>query len=87
MLGARAEEQLGVFSSLSAAEQSELLGQTLDYLEALDEIGGETSALRADLSGALNATSSDLEIQLIVYFCLSEKFKQYGATLPGGGGP
>jgi len=61
------EEQLGVFSSLSAAEQSELLGQTLDYLETLDEIGGETTAADAVvqlyLDGNLDALHGELMAQ------------------------
>lgn len=55
--------------------------------EMWDAIGSDIATLRADVTGPLNATASDLEIELIVYFCLSEKFQQYGATLPGGGGP
>ena len=55
--------------------------------ESWDAIGGNIPDLRANVTGDLNAAASDLEIALINYFCLREKFLQYGATLPGGGGP
>lgn len=55
--------------------------------EIWDGIGPQIPTLRTDVTGALNADASDLEIALMVYFVLSEKFGQYGTTLPGGGGP
>jgi uncharacterized protein YbaP (TraB family) len=61
------EEQIGVFSALTAAEQSELLAQTLDYLEALDEFGGKTTAADAVvelyLDGNLDALQEELMAQ------------------------
>jgi len=63
----------------------------VDVRAAIDEMWDAISAqipdMRANVTGALNSDASDLEISLIAYFCLSEKFTQYGATLPGGGGP
>ncbi len=55
--------------------------------EMWDAVGGDIPTLRADITGNLNAQASDLEVALITYFVLSEKFQQYGTTLPGGGGP
>lgn len=55
--------------------------------EVWDAIGGDIPTLRAEVSGALNADASDLEIALIAFFVIREKFIQYGTTLPGGGGP
>jgi uncharacterized protein YbaP (TraB family) len=61
------EEQIGVFSSLTSAEQGELLGQTLDYLEALDAAGLETSPTEAVielyLAGDLPALHHELNAQ------------------------
>lgn len=52
-----------------------------------DAIGGDIPTFRAEVSGALNSDASDLEIATLTYMVLREKFIQYGATLPGGGGP
>ena len=61
------EEQLGIFSGMTAAEQAELLAQTLDYLEALDAAGGEVSAADAVvdlyLQGDLDALHRELMAQ------------------------
>lgn len=55
--------------------------------EIWDAIGGDIPTLRADVTGPLNTQASDEEIALLVFFVLSEKFQQFGTTLPGGGGP
>ena len=55
--------------------------------ELWDALGGDIPTLRADVTGPLNAQASDLEIAMLAFFVLTEKFTQFGATLPGGGGP
>lgn len=55
--------------------------------EIWDAIGGDIPTLRAEVTGTLLAAASDLEIATLAYMVLREKFIQYGATLPGGGGP
>ena len=55
--------------------------------ELWDGIGPDLVDIRADITGPLNADASELEIAILTYFILREKFQQYGTTLPGGGGP
>lgn len=68
-----------------------LANPKVDVRAAVDEmwdgISAQIAGMRANVSGPLNVEASDLEVALIAYFCLREKFQQYGATLPGGGGP
>ena len=55
--------------------------------EIWDGIGGDLPTIKTSVTGAINAELSELEVAMIVFFCLSEKFQQFGTTLPGGGGP
>ncbi len=47
-------------------------------------LGGDIPSIRSDVIGPLNGQASDLEIALLTWFVLKDKFAQYIATLPGG---
>lgn len=54
--------------------------------EMWDGLGGNLSTITQNLTpGTVRSDATELEIAVMAMFCLVQKFRQYGATLPGGG--
>lgn len=54
--------------------------------EMWDGLGGNLASITQNLSpGTVRTNATELEIAVMAMFCLNQKFRQYGATLPGGG--